>query len=258
MICYLHIFVDWRIDLPGNWVHHIPLWKYTMEIYDEIAEDYAAVFDDIGLRIFEWPWIRKLVEKYRPRSLLDLGCGNGYLAKALRGMAPEVYALEPSPVMYAAAKKNLDGGVDLRPGAAEAMPFEDRSFDMVISLLSFRYMVWDRALDEIRRVLKDQGVFILVDLFAGSFNPLYIHKYLASWTAARIQYVREKGYYKKLCTLTRKDTWRRMVREHPKRELSEAKKEIARNFYIESVKILSMGLRGRTAGFVCGKLPITG
>jgi ubiquinone/menaquinone biosynthesis C-methylase UbiE len=229
-----------------------------MEIYDEAAEDYAAVFDDIGLRIFEWPWIRKLVEKYRPRSLLDLGCGNGYLAKALRGRAPEIYALEPSPVMYAIAEKNLDGGVDLRQGSAEAMPFEDSSFDMVVSLLSFRYMAWDRALDEIRRVLKDTGVFILVDLFAGSFNPLCLHKYLAAWTAARIQYIGKRGYYKKLRALTENDAWRRMVREHPKRELAGAEKEIARHFHIEDAKILSMGLRGRTAGFVCRKLPITG
>jgi ubiquinone/menaquinone biosynthesis C-methylase UbiE len=230
----------------------------SMEIYDEVAGDYAAVFDDIGLRVFEWPWIRRLVEKYRPCSLLDLGCGNGYLSKALRGMAAEIYALEPSPVMYSIAEKNLGGGVVLRLGSAEAMPFEDRSFDMVISLLSFRYMVWDRALDEIRRVLKDQGVFILVDLFAGSFNPFYLHKYFASWTAARIQYFRKKGYYKKLHVLTRSDAWRRMVQEHPKRELSEMKKEIARNFHIEGVKILSMALRGRTAGFVCRKLSITG
>jgi ubiquinone/menaquinone biosynthesis C-methylase UbiE len=229
-----------------------------MELYDETAEDYAAVFDDIALRIFEWPWIRKLVEAYRPRSLLDLGCGNGYLAKALGGSVPELYALEPSPVMCAIAEQNLGGGAARSQGAAEAMPFEDRGFDMVVSLLSFRYMVWDRALDEIRRVLKDTGIFILVDLFAGSFNPLYLHHYLVSWTAARIQYLRKSGYYKRLRALARNDAWRRMVREHPRRELSTAKKEIARYFHIEGVTMLSWGLKGRTAGFVCGKLPITG
>lgn len=224
-----------------------------MEIYDPVAEEYAAVFDDIRLRIFEWPWIRRMVEKYRPRSLLDLGCGNGYLSKALAGMAPERYALEPSPVMCSIAAGALDGGVALRQGRAEAMPFGDACFDMVISLLSFRYMAWDRALDEIRRVLKNGGIFILIDLFAGSFNPRYLHRYLAAWAAARLLYIRNREYHHKLRRLTRDCRWRRMIGEHPKRELSEAQAAVARNFHIEDFRLLSAGLRGVTAGFVCKK-----
>jgi ubiquinone/menaquinone biosynthesis C-methylase UbiE len=224
-----------------------------MEPYDPVAEEYAAVFDDIGLRIFEWPWIRRLVEKYRPRSLLDLGCGNGYLSRALAGMVPERYALEPSPVMYSIAAGALDSGVVLRRGRAEAMPFGDASFDMVVSLLSFRYMEWDRALDEIRRVLKTGGLFILVDLFAGSFNPLYVHRYLAAWAASRILYIRNREYREKLQGLTRSRQWQRMIGEHPKRELSGAKAAVARNFRVEDFRLLSAALRGVTAGFVCRK-----
>jgi ubiquinone/menaquinone biosynthesis C-methylase UbiE len=224
-----------------------------METYDAVAKDYAAVFDDIGLRVFEWPWIRKLTAEYRPRSLLDLGCGNGYLAKALGGLAPEIYALEPSPVMCSIAQKNLGDAVVLRQGSAESMPFGDGSFDMVISLLSFRYMAWDRALDEIHRVLKDDGVFLLIDLFAASFNPRYIHKYIASWAAVHAQYVRTPGYYKKLRALTRNCAWRQMVRDHPKRDLFGAKAVITPRFHITGLRFLSMGLRGSTVGLVCGK-----
>ncbi|MDR1373623.1 MAG: class I SAM-dependent methyltransferase [Treponema sp.] len=229
-----------------------------MEVYDAVARDYAAVFDDIEKRIFEWPWIRKQVVRFRPRSVLDLGCGNGYLSRALEGMVPDLYALEPSPVMCSMARKNLGGAVLLRQGAAESMPFGDHSFDMVISLLSFRYMVWDRALDEIRRVLKNDGVFILVDLFAGSFNPLYLHKYAVSWAAARIQYTGNREYYKKLRILTGSENWRAMVREHPKRNMAGAKKAVAEKFHIKGVKILSAALRGSTAGFICGNRALTG
>ncbi|MDR1909883.1 MAG: class I SAM-dependent methyltransferase [Spirochaetaceae bacterium] len=224
-----------------------------MEPYDPVAEDYAAVFGDIGVRLFEWPWIRGLVREKKPRSLLDLGCGNGYLSKALEGTVPERYALEPSPVMCSIAEKNLGGGVVLLRGAAESMPFGDGSFDMVISLLSFRYMAWDRALDEIYRVLKKDGVFILVDLFAGSFNPLYFPGYLAAWAAVRIHHMRNRGYYKKLRRLTRSAAWRRLVREHPRRSLSDARAMIKGKFYIERFRILGAGLRGSTAGLVCGK-----
>jgi ubiquinone/menaquinone biosynthesis C-methylase UbiE len=229
-----------------------------MELYDAVAEKYSAVFDDIGLRLFEWPWIRGLVEAYGPRSLLDLGCGNGYLSKALGGMVPELYALEPSSVMCSIAEKNLNGAATLRQGKAESMPFGDHSFDLVVSLLRFRYMVWDKALDEVRRVLKDDGVFLLVDLFAGKFKPLYLHKYLASRTAVYWQYIRHGEYRKKLRCLTRNRLWQQMVREHPKRELSLAKEALEQKFLIKDFRLLSLGLRGLTAGFVCGKKTMCG
>jgi ubiquinone/menaquinone biosynthesis C-methylase UbiE len=114
-------------------------------------------------------------------------------------------------------------------------------------------MVWDQALDEIRRVLKDDGVFILVDLFDASFTPLYAPRYAAAWTAARILYLRNGEYYKKLRALTQSSEWRRMVREHPKRSLSEAKEAITRKFRVKGFRILSAGFRGLTAGFVCGR-----
>jgi ubiquinone/menaquinone biosynthesis C-methylase UbiE len=230
----------------------------VMEAYDAVARDYAAVFDRIELRTFEWPWIRNLVARERPRSVLDLGCGNGYLSGALAGMAPDICALEPSPVMCSIARKNLDGAVLLRQGAAESIPFGDRRFDMVISLLSFRYMVWDRALDEIRRVLKSGGVFILADLFAGSFNPLYLHRYAASWAAARIHCVRDREYYKKLRALTGSERWRTMLGEHPKRSAACARKAVAEQFHIERIQLLSAALRGSTVGFVCRNRTLSG
>jgi ubiquinone/menaquinone biosynthesis C-methylase UbiE len=223
-----------------------------------VAEEYAAVFDSIGLRVFEWPWIRRLVKKFRPRSLLDLGCGNGYLSKALQGMAPELYALEPSSVMYSIAARALCGGVTLRQGAVEAMPFADGCFDMVVSLLSFRYMAWDRALDEIRRVLKEGGIFILVDLFDGSFNPRYFHRYLSTWTAVRLLYIRNRDYRKKLRRLTENSAWQRMIAEHPRRNIAEAKEAVAQKFHVEKFRLLSAGLRGVTAGFVCRKKTAAG
>jgi ubiquinone/menaquinone biosynthesis C-methylase UbiE len=228
-----------------------------MEPYDAVAEEYAAVFNDIRLRIFEWPWIRKLVARFRPGSLLDLGCGNGYLAGALRGMAENIYALEPSPLMCSIARKNLGPGVALRQGAAEAMPFGDRSFDMVISLLSFRYMDWDRALGEVRRVLKEEGVFILVDLFADSFQPLRLHRYLAAWAAARLQYAGNREYRRKLRRLTEGENWRRMLREHPKRNVADAEKALGEKFNITRMTLLSAALRGCTVGFICGNRALT-
>ncbi len=227
-------------------------WVY-MEIYDPVAKEYAGVFEDIRLRYFEWPWLQKQIQRYKPLSFLDLGCGNGYLSKALVGTIPNLSAAEPSGPMFQLAKERLGHDVAIYQAAAENLPFDDECFDMIVSFLSFRYMQWDRALKEIRRVLKQDGVFILIDLFAGSLNPVYLPKYIKTWIATRLQYSMDQEYYRKLSQLIQNRDWQEMVKLHPKRIFSDAKKSIKEKFIIEKQKILSTGLKGRTIGLVCTK-----
>jgi ubiquinone/menaquinone biosynthesis C-methylase UbiE len=226
-----------------------------MEIYDAVAKDYSGVFDDIKLRRCEWPWLEKTIRKLQPRSLLDLGCGNGYLAQALLPLALRVYAADPCAEMAALAQQRLGNRAAVVRAAAESLPFEDNFFDVIVSFLSFRYMSWDAALGEISRTLKDGGALILIDLFSSCFNPLYIPLYIAAWAAGRIQYGKNMDYYTKLSSLRRLRAWQELVRDHPKRKLADAKTCIRGKFYITRQKLLSLALRGKTVALVCGKLP---
>jgi len=228
-----------------------------MAVYDSIAAEYAEVFDDIRLRVFEWPWLKGLIEKLKPRSLLDLGCGNGYLAQALAPLVPELCAVEPSAPMFEIARLRLGGGaqppVSLYNAAAENLPFASGFFDAAVSLLSFRYMDWDKSLEEIHRVLKPEGTFILIDLFAARFNPFHFGTYCKTAAGLRLQYAANRGYRRKLKELSRNADWQKMVSEHPKRELGGAKQAIEKKFRISAEEILSAGLRGKVAGLVCEK-----
>ncbi len=98
--------------------------------------------------------------------LLDVGCGTGSLLGSLAEAFPDavLYGIDPSPEMLAVAGKKPGCRADLRVGVAESLPFDNGSFDVVVSSSSLHY--WrkpDAALAEISRVLAPGGRIVITD-----------------------------------------------------------------------------------------------
>lgn len=105
-------------------------------------------------------------------SVLDVGCGTGEVALRARkqvGAEGRVAGTDASPEMINVARsKALDAHlqVDYRVGLVEALPYPDRSFDVVFSSLMMHHLppqVKRAGLREIYRVLKPQGRLVIVD-----------------------------------------------------------------------------------------------
>ncbi|MEM1198002.1 MAG: class I SAM-dependent methyltransferase [Pseudomonadota bacterium] len=99
------------------------------------------------------------------RTVLDLGCGVGRHALVLAKMGFDVTALDASQSGLDEVHKSAEAlGVELKtvPGLMTELPFEDGSFDYVVSINVIYHGAPDvvkRAVSEISRVLVSEGTF---------------------------------------------------------------------------------------------------
>ncbi|HEY0366649.1 MAG TPA: class I SAM-dependent methyltransferase [Pyrinomonadaceae bacterium] len=103
--------------------------------------------------------------KRQVERVLDLGCGNGrhaiYFAR--QGFAAAGIDVSEHAIAWAkdwAKREGLD--IDFRTGNIEHLPFEDNTFDVVVShgVLDHVHMeTAQKAVAEVRRVLKAKGLF---------------------------------------------------------------------------------------------------
>lgn len=95
-------------------------------------------------------------------KILDLATGPARVAKDLKGDFEGV-AVDWAEEMLEVAKKNLPGSWKVQKEDAFALSFPDNSFDMVTSFRFVRHFELKdrvRIYKEVKRVLKDGGVFI--------------------------------------------------------------------------------------------------
>lgn len=73
--------------------------------------------------------------------VLDAGCGGGWLSDAVRTRGGRPTAIDASSTMIALARKRLGPGADIRQAdLAARLPFDDRTFDRVVSSLTLHYL----------------------------------------------------------------------------------------------------------------------
>jgi len=111
--------------------------------------------------------------------VLELGCGKAEFARRLLDRAPvaAIAALEVDTVQHERNRASPSReGLEFHYGGAQAIPFGDASFDGVLMMKSLHHVPaehMDRALEEVRRVLKPGGwLYVSEPVFAGDFNEI--------------------------------------------------------------------------------------
>jgi ubiquinone/menaquinone biosynthesis C-methylase UbiE len=105
-------------------------------------------------------------------SLLDIGTGPGWLLMRIHNQLPDlrVTGLDVSSSMVAKARENIEkaglsGVIEMQEGRADALPFDDNTFDVVVSTGSIHHWKQPEAgLNEVRRVLKPGGYALIYDI----------------------------------------------------------------------------------------------
>src|SRR5206468_11175345 len=118
------------------------------------------------------PAVVELAALSAGEQVLDVGCETGSLAVALKmsaGPTGSVHGIDASQEMIEVARRNASkAGLDVKVqvGLAEALPFPDGTFDLVVSQLAIHHLPDDlkpTAFGEMYRVLKPGGRCLIVD-----------------------------------------------------------------------------------------------
>jgi ubiquinone/menaquinone biosynthesis C-methylase UbiE len=142
--------------------------------------DFAEIFERVLVPSIFDRYARDLIARARPIGpsdrVLDLGCGTGIVARALRerlGGGAKLAGVDVSPKMIAKAR-SLAPDIEWHEGDALALPFADGSFDLVLCQQMLQF-VPDRlkAVREMRRVLAPRGRLLVSTWKPRAFQPLH-------------------------------------------------------------------------------------
>src|SRR5438067_13079110 len=131
--------------------------KFEHEGWQRVAGKYDAVWSSSTRQFI--PPLLDAAEVSTGKSVLDVGCGPGYVsaAAAERGAAPS--GLDFSKEMVAIARKMFPQ-IEFREGDAQNLPHADASFDRVLANFALLHLSDpERACAEACRVLKPGGKF---------------------------------------------------------------------------------------------------
>lgn len=161
----------------------------TIEEFNKWAETFDRGIWSLYFRYCS----RKVIEIVKPYleiqqncRILDLGCGTGNLTISLSHLksVEKIVGIDISEKMIEVARrktKNLltEKKTSFLIGMASKLPFNDNYFHMVFSLNCFHH--YYDALEEIIRVLKPGGLFIIVDNYSDNFLRKIWIKFLTSY-----------------------------------------------------------------------------
>jgi len=154
----------------------------------EVTRGFNRVAIMPQMRLLRWFVARRAVRMAHTGEAVDLGCGPGHLAVKLAQLASglRVTGLDLSDGMLARAEgrarqAGLGDRVLFCQGDAAQIPFPDGSLDLVVSTLSLHH--WRdpvAVLDEIARVLRPGGAYLVFDLRRDVAAPFYLSLWFAT------------------------------------------------------------------------------
>jgi SAM-dependent methyltransferase len=122
-------------------------------------------------------------EAFRDRDVLEIGSGFGCNLLSLQPVARSIVGVEIEP-LYGTLSVILSRIAGLPAptvviGRAEAMPRPDASADILLSLSSIQYMRIERALAEVRRVLRPGGRAVIATSTYAGFLRSQVQQFVA-------------------------------------------------------------------------------
>jgi SAM-dependent methyltransferase len=123
------------------------LFGEVADLYDDVRPDYPDELYDV---------LAQTVGVLADVAVLDLAAGTGLATRALDARGSRVVATDIALGMLATLRRRTPS-VPAVASLAEALPFRDDSFDLVVCATAWHWVNADIALGEVRRVLRAGG-----------------------------------------------------------------------------------------------------
>ena len=140
---------------------------------------FSSKFDKLKRKewkIYESLLFNKIADDMNKEStVLEVACGTGRVTLEIAKQANMVYAIDISSQMIDVARKNIKEkgikNIELSTEDAYNLPFDNDMVDIVVCINALHNMIYpEKALSEIKRVLKPEGKLITAVVGIGSYK----------------------------------------------------------------------------------------
>ncbi len=98
------------------------------------------------------------------KTILDVGCGAGALAKRLLEKGYEIECVSPSCLLTAEARNNLGANVPIHEAKFQDVNIE-KTYDMIMFSESFQYIKHEVSIPKATQLLRPGGYLLICDFF---------------------------------------------------------------------------------------------
>lgn len=152
--------------------------KHEIEFYDRFkvsdATSEIEVWDSVifpnVIRKREVELILSQLEKVKPESILDFGCGAGWLSRFLSSRGYHVTGIDASAPLIRSAVKSSRDMPGMVVGDCLSLPFRNASFDFIVGMAIFHHLDADAAFLECWRVSSPGAKLLLME--PNKLNPV--------------------------------------------------------------------------------------
>lgn len=135
------------------------------DTFNQMVNAYEHSVDSENLYNAEYErpaMMARVPEDLTGKQVLDAGCAAGWYTLQLVNRGADAVAVDMSQEMTDAAKRRVgDKAQVLCLDLEGALPFENESFDFIVSSLTLHYLKnWENTFNEFQRILKPGGTFL--------------------------------------------------------------------------------------------------
>jgi ubiquinone/menaquinone biosynthesis C-methylase UbiE len=128
--------------------------------FGKVHEAYTSARQLFPEEVMNYIWSEIAIDS---PQILDVGCGTGIATRQLHERGAKVLGIDIDAAMIEEAKKTSPDDIAYFVAPTHSLPFQNKQFDSVTAFSSFHWFKDKTSLLEIKRVLRENGRFFVIN-----------------------------------------------------------------------------------------------